>query len=147
MVTFTQSVTYVRNLCDNHNHDVTALTNKYKVSLRPGQEAALVKGPSSSVWNLVYSDNVARRDLKVNSIDSNTHVAISDFSHLNLMTNDPILTSLRSSKEVGDSKSFKQIERMAAIIATVIDRTRAPYSVPFESYDHERLATKTNPNL
>lgn len=146
-ITVTPEITYVRDLYDSYSHDVAAKANGFAVELKPGQEAALVASNKARVHDLVYADNIARRDIQVISIKPNKHVAVSDFSHINLMMSDPLLVSMRKSQDANDKKLYGKLEKMAAVVTTVHDRTRAPYVVPLENTTAEQLAGKNKPQM
>ena len=146
-VCVTPQVTYVRNLYDNSTHDVSTVVNNYKLQVHPGQEVAMVNGSRTRVRDIVYNDSVARRDLQVFSVDQDKHVAVSDFSHVNLMSCDPILHQIRTSPVDQDKKLYGKLEKMAAVITTVHDRTRAPYVVPYEPITAARVASKSKPEI
>ena len=141
-VTVTPKVTYVRNFYDNGSHDVSTVVGNRKLELRPGQEAAIVNSPRAMVRNLVFDDDAARRDMNIVSVNPDRHVAISDFSHVNQMMCNPMLRSIRSSQSDKDKKLYKKLEKMAAVLTTVHDRTRAPYTVPYEPVVSEQVAAK-----
>lgn len=147
MVGVTPELTSIRNLYDKSLHDVSVIIDKSKVELRPGQEVAIVNGPRAKVRDRVYDDSVARRDLQVVSLNQDKHVAVSDFSHVNLMACNSILRSIKNSGKDENKKLFGKLEKMAAVLTTVRDRTRAPYVVPYEPITSERVAAKEKPGM
>ena len=147
MISVTPQVTTVRNLYDNTTHGVAVKMENRSIEIKPGQEAALVHGPRSRVFDTVFMDNVARRDMAITSVTDNKHIAVSDFSHVNLMMSNPMLRSLKASQDAQGQAQYKKLLKMAAVITSVHDRTRAPYAVPFAPISNERVATNTNPEM
>jgi hypothetical protein len=147
MITATPTVTYVRDLVDNAKNDVSVTMENRVVTLTPGQEAALVVGPGYRARDMVFGDTAARRDVRVHTVGPERHIVTADFSHLNLMLCDNMLGSLRKSNSNADKQLFAKMMKTAAAITTVYDRTRAPYAIPFEPTNSERVAAKANPPM
>ncbi len=147
-ITVKRNVTLVRDLYDNMNDDVIVLVNKTSHKLGPGQECAIVSAPKNQARNIVYSDRVGRRDLRAYPVGDDKHIVLSDVSHVNLFIMDDMLRSLRNSKNHEDRVLYNKLEKMAAVISSVRDRTRGPFTIPYEASSQRSIAaSRTGPGM
>jgi hypothetical protein len=134
IITAAEGVTRVLDLVDR-KRDTTVNIGKFVATLRPGLETSVVTSPQTSTNGeaLVWSDGLARRDVRTIFFNDKFSVVESEFSYLSAMGRHPLLREARASKSQADKKLFAQIMKNAASILMAVDRQKGPYSVPERS--------------
>ncbi|HEY9868101.1 MAG TPA: hypothetical protein V6D08_02750 [Candidatus Obscuribacterales bacterium] len=142
LVSADDKITRVLNLADKHGGSVDFVVGKHVVPLAPGTELNILPRSARDAEALVWSDGIARRDLRITPVDSNLQLIINQVSIVDAFAKNPLLAGLRASGSPADKSLARRIVRTAAVIALTSDRFKGPYAVPIRRAEAVSLAPR-----
>src|SRR5262249_29149486 len=124
------NLTRILNLSDRTSGDVKALFGQSIVDLQPGAEASLVHAARKDAADLVMSDGMARRKVRVIELSGNEFIVKAQVSLVLALSKHPLLAMIRRSTQKGDRALVAELLKTAAGVYMTADRTGGPYAVP-----------------
>lgn len=128
VVSVDKDLVRVLDLSDKSANDVRLVVGKNSITLRPGQEVAVMSSGVRDVRKLITGDGIGRRRMRILPGGDKLNIVVNDFSVVDALGRHPMLKQLRASRDKRDRDTLSDIMKVAAALSMTLDRTRGPYS-------------------
>jgi hypothetical protein len=121
-------ITRVMDLHDSSAKSVRVVYNQHLLPLYPGAELNIVDADQVHAGDVIMSDGIGRREMRILSFEEGGFVVVDDFSITNALANVPRLKELYRSDAKEDRASVAAMLKMAAILSYMYDPVKGPFT-------------------
>lgn len=121
-------ITRIMDLNDTTAKSVRVVYKQHLLPLYPGSELSIVDADQQRAGDIIMSDGIGRREMRILAFEDSSFVVIDDFSLTNAISNIPRLSDLYRSQSKEDRAYVASILKMAAILSYMYDPVKGPFT-------------------